>query len=154
MVEKFIRDYDVQGLAGYSVDGSKYYLDKDTPRFFEYEGKKIPTDNLLLVHEIVEKTLEDHLGYDYDKAHDIALSAERKAAEKQGISWEAYDAFMQQQIKQNEKDEKSGQTDFPPDLEDPQNPGSIAQASLKIKLAKLQIKKVLASYGPKNKTLS
>jgi len=51
------------------------------------------------VHEAVEKALIQLLGMHYLHAHQIALHAEQAAVRAEGITWDAYDEFMQEYIK-------------------------------------------------------
>lgn len=133
---QFNKKYDVPGLAGYSIQGDTYYLDKETPNYFNYKNKKIQIDLPLLVHEIVEKSLMDKLNLDYQVAHELATATEKKFIEQNNISWKQYDNFMQQLISSNQEDQSRGEVDFPPNLEDPSNPGTIHTASAKfIKLS-------------------
>lgn len=125
---EFNHNYDVHGLAGYNPAGTEFYVDKDMPRTFSYEGKEIEIDHFLIVHELIEKTLEDKLGYDYEKAHTIATAAEKKLVESEGISWKEYDSFMQRNIR---KCEKESSPNYPSDLEDPTHPGHIQKAASK-----------------------
>jgi hypothetical protein len=123
---KFNHDYDIHGLAGYNPAGTSFYVDKDMPKTFTHNNKEVEVEQFLIIHELVEKTLEDKLGLTYEKAHEIANAAEKAAVEQKGISWKAYDAFMQKYIKKCEK-EKS--PNYPPDLEDPNHPGHLVEAS-------------------------
>ena len=51
------------------------------------------------MHEEVEKTLIDQLGLHYQHAHQIATRAEEAAVRADGVSWRAYDRFMQKYVK-------------------------------------------------------
>jgi hypothetical protein len=93
------RDYDIPYLAGYSVDGHTIFIDRHMPKSFIYKRRKVLTDRFLIVHEAVEKSLIQLLGMHYLHAHQIALHAEQAAVRAEGITWEAYDAFMQEYIK-------------------------------------------------------
>jgi len=53
------------------------------------------------VREEVEKTLIDRLGLHYLHAHQIATRAEQAALRAAGISWRAYDRFMQKNVKRD-----------------------------------------------------
>ncbi len=94
------RRHDVPYLAGYSSDGKTIFIDKDLPRSFLLRGKRVQIDRYLILHESIEKTLLDRLGLRYQHAHQIALRAEEAAVRAKGISWEAYDRFMQKYIKE------------------------------------------------------
>ena len=91
--------YDIPYLAGYSLDGKKIYIDRHLPKTFTYRGKRVAVDRYLIVHESVEKTLIDALNLHYLHAHQIATRAEEAAVRADGISWRAYDRFMQQYVK-------------------------------------------------------
>jgi hypothetical protein len=94
------RIHDVPYLAGYSLDGKTIYIDRHLPRSFPYKGRTIAVDRYLLLHEEVEKTLIDQLDLHYQHAHQIATRAEEAAVRADGVSWRAYDRFMQQYVKQ------------------------------------------------------
>jgi len=93
------RDHDIPYLAGYSVDGKRIYIDRHLPPTFAYRGRTIAVDRYLLLHEEVEKTLIDQLKLHYQHAHQIATRAEEAAVRADGISWRAYDRFMEQYVK-------------------------------------------------------
>jgi len=93
------RGYDIPYLAGYSVDGHTIFIDRHMPKSFIYRKRKVLTDRFLIVHEAVEKSLIQLLGMHYLHAHQIALHAEQAAVRAEGVTWEAYDAFMQDYIK-------------------------------------------------------
>ena len=93
------RDHDIPYLAGYSLDGKRIYIDRHLPPIFRYRGREIAVDRYLLLHEEVEKTLIDQLDLHYQHAHQIATRAEEAAVRADGISWRAYDRFMQTYVK-------------------------------------------------------
>jgi hypothetical protein len=93
------RQHDIPYLAGYSTDGKRIYIDRHLPRSFLYKGRTIEVDRYLLLHEEVEKTLIDQLDLHYQHAHQIATRAEEAAVRADGVSWRAYDRFMQQYVK-------------------------------------------------------
>jgi hypothetical protein len=93
------RAHDIPYLAGYSLDGKTIYIDRHLPRAFVYKRRRVPVDRYLLLHEEVEKTLIDQLGLHYQHAHQIATRAEEAAVRADGISWRAYDRFMQKYVK-------------------------------------------------------
>jgi hypothetical protein len=93
------RDYDIPYVAGYSIDGHTIFIDRHMPKSFTYRARKVLTDRFLIVHEAVEKSLIQLLGMHYLHAHQIALHAEQAAVRAEGIKWEAYDQFMQDNIK-------------------------------------------------------
>jgi len=94
-----VREYDIPYLAGYSLDGHIIFIDRHMPKSFVYRSRKVLTDRFLIVHEAVEKSLIQLLGMHYLHAHQIALHAEQAAVRAEGITWEAYDEFMQDYIK-------------------------------------------------------
>ena len=98
-VKNFDRKHDIPYLAGYSRDGTTIYIDRHMPRSFKFRGRVIETDRFLLLHEEVEKTLIDRLGLHYLHAHQIATRAEQAAVRAAGVSWRAYDQFMQKYVK-------------------------------------------------------
>jgi hypothetical protein len=99
-VGAYDRDHDIPYLAGYSLDGKTVYIDRHLPRSFLYKGRAIEVDRYLLLHEEVEKTLIDRMGLHYQHAHQIATRAEEAAVRAEGVSWRAYDRFMQQFVKE------------------------------------------------------
>ncbi len=113
-VGRIDREHDIPYLAGYSRDGARIYIDRHLPETFAYRGRAIAVDRYLLLHEEVEKTLIDQLGLHYQHAHQIATRAEEAAVRADGVSWRAYDRFMQAYVKQM-GDERL--TKLPPDLD-------------------------------------
>src|ERR1700678_1767114 len=103
-VKKFDRKHDIPYLAGYSLDGKTIYIDRHMPQTFKLSGRNINTDRFLVLHEEVEKTLIDQLGLHYLHAHQIATRAEQAAVRAAGISWRAYDRFMQKNVKRDGHD--------------------------------------------------
>jgi hypothetical protein len=98
-VKTIDRAHDIPYLAGYSLDGKTIYIDRHLPRSFVYNGRAIAVDRYLLLHEEVEKTLIDQLDLHYQHAHQIATRAEEAAVRADGVSWRAYDQFMQKFVK-------------------------------------------------------
>jgi hypothetical protein len=98
-VKNLDRKHDIPYLAGYSRDGETIYIDRHMPQSFRFRGRLIETDRFLLLHEEVEKTLIDRLGLHYLHAHQIATRAEEAAVRAAGVSWRAYDRFMQKYVK-------------------------------------------------------
>jgi len=113
-VGQYDRRHDVPYLAGYSLDGKRIYIDRHLPHSFPYRGRNIDVDRYLILHEEVEKTLIDQLHLHYQHAHQIATRAEEAAVRADGVSWRAYDRFMQKFVKQM-GDERL--TKLPPDLD-------------------------------------
>ena len=98
-VKNLDRKHDIPYLAGYSRDGKIIYIDRHMPPTMRYDGRDINTDRYLILHEEVEKTLIDQLNLHYLHAHQIASRAEQAAVRAAGISWAAYDKFMQENVK-------------------------------------------------------
>jgi hypothetical protein len=98
-VKNLDRKHDIPYLAGYSGDGKTIYIDRHMPSSFRYAGRNIDTDRYLILHEEVEKTLIDQLDLHYLHAHQIATRAEQAAVRAAGVSWRAYDRFMQKYVK-------------------------------------------------------
>jgi hypothetical protein len=98
-VKKFDRKHDIPYLAGYSNDGKTIYIDRHMPQSFRFRGRTINTDRYLILHEEVEKTLIDQLDLHYLHAHQIAQRSEQAAVRAAGVSWRAYDKFMQKYVK-------------------------------------------------------
>src|SRR5262249_34841460 len=98
-VKNLDRKHDVPYLAGYSRDGKTIYIDRHMPQTMRYDGREIDTDRYLILHEEVEKTLIDQLNLHYLHAHQIASRAEQAAVRAAGVSWKAYDDFMQKHVK-------------------------------------------------------
>jgi hypothetical protein len=98
-VKNFDRKHDIPYLAGYSQDGETIYIDRHMPPSFKFRGRTVETDRFLVLHEEVEKTLIDQLGLHYLHAHQIATRAEQAAVRAAGVSWRAYDRFMQKNVK-------------------------------------------------------
>jgi hypothetical protein len=113
-VKHFDRKHDIPYLAGYSLDGKTIYIDRHMPKSFKFRGRTIETDRFLVLHEEVEKTLIDQLGLRYLHAHQIATRAEQSAVRAAGISWRAYDRFMQKYVK---RDGQERLTKVPADLD-------------------------------------
>jgi hypothetical protein len=113
-VKDIDRKHDIPYLAGYSLDGKTIYIDRHMPKSFKFHGRAIETDRFLVLHEEVEKTLIDQLGLHYLHAHQIATRAEQAAVRAAGISWRAYDRFMQKYVK---RDGEERLTKVPADLD-------------------------------------
>ena len=89
------RDHDIPYLAGYSIDGKRDLHRPPPAADLPLSGRDIAVDRYLLLHEEVEKTLIDQLDLHYQHAHQIATRAEEAAVRADGVSWRAYDRFMQ-----------------------------------------------------------
>jgi hypothetical protein len=113
-VKHFDRKHDIPYLAGYSLDGKTIYIDRHMPKSFKFRGRTIETDRFLTLHEEVEKALIGQLGLHYLHAHQIATRAEQSAVRAAGISWRAYDRFMQKYAKH---DGQERLTKVPADLD-------------------------------------
>jgi len=98
-IQKIDRRHDIPYLAGYSRNGQTIYIDRHMPKSFQFRGRRINTDQFLILHEAVEKALMDNLGLRYLHAHQIATRAEQAAVRASGVSWRAYDRFMQKHVK-------------------------------------------------------
>ena len=98
-------DYDIPYLAGYSIDGSVIYIDRHIPKEIKIGSKKVPIFDKLIMHEMVEKAIEDkyHIGYLF--AHQIALRAEAALCEADGVEWNDYEDAMEVYIKKADKEE-------------------------------------------------
>ena len=91
--------YDVPFLAGYSKDAKTIYIDKRIPKFLTYKNKKFNIYRFLILHEIIEKTLIDHLGpLNYNLAHEIASRAEYAAITGEEFSYTEYNQFIQEKL--------------------------------------------------------
>lgn len=109
---KVSREYFVRGIAISSVYGTHVYIDKEVPRYLVLKsGKKVDIDHYLCIHETVEKTLMEKLGYVYDHAHEMALHAEHDALRKDDVPQDEYDSFMFHWMKQTQH----RKVDQPPD---------------------------------------
>jgi hypothetical protein len=70
------------GIAGFSEDMSKIYIDEAVPNWM-YLG--------LITHETFEMTMMKTLGFEYKFAHIKATEVEKEAVENLGIDWKKYD---------------------------------------------------------------
>jgi hypothetical protein len=71
-----------EGIAGYSTDGTKIYVDIIVPAWMWTP---------LVTHETLEMALVLDLGFKYDWAHQQATQLERKVVESLQQSWDEYD---------------------------------------------------------------
>lgn len=76
------RSDDIPFVGGYSKDGETIYVDRHLPErvTLEMDGRKREIDpvDFLRMHEAMEKTLIDALGYGYSEAHRAATGYERR----------------------------------------------------------------------------
>ena len=122
------RSWDIPYLAGYSIDGSTVFIDRDMPKSMSWQGRSIDTDEYLRLHEEVEKSLidairagdghalliirllrfkKDPLGSDADdlelylRTHGCAEAAEEHAVQLRigSAGHAAYNAFMDKHVK-------------------------------------------------------
>lgn len=104
------RSYEVPWLAIYSKDGERFYVDRRLPTDFKGYDPAL----FLLVHEITEKALRDKLGFDYEKAHEIATFAERASVEQTKVTWIEWQQWIEEWVL------KLGNTgskeNYPPDM--------------------------------------
>ena len=78
------------GIAGYSKDGTKIYVDVLVPVWMM---------NPLISHETLEMTLTQQLGVAYPEAHRQATTLEKYVCETTGIPWEQYDGAFHELMK-------------------------------------------------------
>lgn len=134
---QFNSKYDVPELAGYSLDGKTFYVDKHMPRFMDYKDSKVDVYKYLLIHETVEYTLRTKLGFSYDHAHDLASICEWFQLKKDRVDYATYNSFCQKYIEMTESEAKRN---IPPDLENPWTGREYRQVDLKLKYAKSAVK--------------
>lgn len=93
---KVNRKYHIPYVAGYNMSGSIIYIDSRLPKTIP--GTDIKTEKYLLIHELTEQHLEDHMGMAYPEAHAIAEAAEMEALEHDGHgkSKSEYNKFYRQ----------------------------------------------------------
>lgn len=104
-VVKIDRTFDIPYVAGYSLDHSTIYLDKNLKGSFKgKDGKSHKVDKFLILHEAVEKAIIDDWGLTYQHAHQIALRVEEEAVVAAGISLKEYNDTMDKWIKQVDDD--------------------------------------------------
>lgn len=84
--------HDVPYVAGYSKNGKTLYLDRELPDKLMIGGKRVDISRYILLHEEVEKALEDELHLAYLHAHQIALRAELDAVRADGVDWHTYNS--------------------------------------------------------------
>lgn len=89
---KIVRGVDVPYCAGYSEDGSTVYIDREVPKTFNLRGKPCDVDKYLVLHEMIEWALMEHLGIPYQYAHALATVCEEKAVQADGHDLSAYNS--------------------------------------------------------------
>lgn len=97
---EIIRDYDVPYVAGYSVDGKRFYIDHALEKGFDYAGDFFDVTPSLILHEATEKGLRmiaPSLAYQLE--HQVALRAERAYVEAMRIPWMYYNRWFDRRIK-------------------------------------------------------
>jgi hypothetical protein len=70
------------GIAGYSKDGERIYIDPEVPSWMY-----LP----LITHETFEMLLVETLGFNYEWAHTQATRAERQTCKNLDMDWDKYD---------------------------------------------------------------
>lgn len=113
-IKKVSREFQVPYLAGYSKDRETLYIDCDSARGYESDGRFVETDPFLCVHEFVEDSCMNN-GASYPLGHSMATAAERGCVEDAGLRWDEYCHFMDLEVKNAE-----GRKEFdnlPPDLD-------------------------------------
>ena len=68
------------------------YVDKDVPKSFTLKGKPCDVDRYLVLHEMIEWALMEHLDIPYQYAHALATVCEEKAVQADGHDVSAYNA--------------------------------------------------------------
>lgn len=109
-------EYDVPYIAGYSLKGTKIYIDRRLPKYmFLKSGRRVDISKYVALHEIVEKGLIKELGnIHYEYAHEVAKLAEENALIKARINPTTYNQFI---AKYASKIENEDVTHPPPDLD-------------------------------------
>lgn len=82
--------HDIPYVAGYSRDGKTLYLDRELPDTITIGDKRVNIAQFIILHEEIEKALEDEVQLAYLHAHQIALRGELAAVAANGIDWRAY----------------------------------------------------------------
>ena len=96
-------DYSIKYTGGYSLDGSKVFLDKNFPKFVIIGNKLVNTiESIAKHHEIVEKWLID-FGYTYSYSHRLATAVERDFIKMLGVKWKDYDHLIAKYLHENYK---------------------------------------------------
>ena len=89
---KVNRKYHIPYIAGYNMSGSIIYIDSRLPKTLP--GTSIKLEKYLLIHELTEQHLEDHMALSYPEAHAIAGAAELAAFDRDGHSKEQKSEYI------------------------------------------------------------
>lgn len=111
---KVNRTWDLPYLAGYSKDGTTIYIDRHLPLTLKIGAKSCDPAKFLTVHEHVEKSLIDALGWKYAAAHQVATAQENAAVSRAGIDPAQYEKVIHRFVK---ADEIERLLRVPPDLD-------------------------------------
>lgn len=91
--------FDVPYLAGYSKDAKTIYIDRLVPKFLIYKKQRYNIHRFLVLHEIIEKALIDHLGHlHYQLAHEVASRAEYAAITGEKLPYHFYNRIIQEKL--------------------------------------------------------
>lgn len=113
---KIVWTFDVPYVAGYSKDGKTFYIDRKLPPGFEHPGGLFRIENTLILHEAIEKGLEDEIpSLPYQLAHQVALRGEEAAVRAAKVSWVDYNTWFMKQIRSIGN--RALYEDCPPDLD-------------------------------------
>src|ERR1700692_4096115 len=105
---KVDRTHDDPYLAGESQNHRCLYVDRRVPKTMMVKGKAFDPAKYLAGHESVERKHMDR-GMKYQPAHRLALKAERKAVEANGIDWNGYQAQMYALAAITQREKSKGQ---------------------------------------------
>lgn len=102
------KEHDIPYTGGYSKDGSTIYFDRHLPATIKLERdgvvKEIDPFPYLSMHESLEKTLIDQLGFSYEHAHQLATAYERRGV-LQGVGpgwWDPYQKALEKYIRSDQ----------------------------------------------------
>lgn len=99
----YVLTYDVPYGAGYSKDGKMIYIDRGIPGEFKKS---------IVIHETIEKTLEDRYNMPYTLAHQLAMIFEKQYVSEE--KWNEYNEMLQPYLTKAYSKEM---TNLPPDLD-------------------------------------
>ena len=103
-IKKLDMSYEIPYLAGYNKSGDTIYIDKRLePSFILKDGRKMNVIKYLVIHEAIEKHLEDKKGYKYPYAHELSTGEEKKAVEKDNFPWDQYQKYVLKEIQRIKK---------------------------------------------------